>query len=83
MTLSIIQWRIPGDDEDNLDCVVIPDGYNHEQNIIDLHGDPSVERDDENDVAPIYFTNTFTFEDGEIVEGIDKKQYRIRIEEVV
>ena len=85
MTLSIIQWRVPFDDEDCLDYLLIEEDFDHIQNIKDqVKQENGTEDEAEDDDSPvIYVINELTFSDGRIVEGPDKKKYRIRFEEVV
>ncbi len=88
MKLSIVQWRVPGDDEDNLDVMVVPSDFDHiadiKATLIEERAEAGEECEPDTDDNPlIYVTNEFFIPHGFSFPGVDGKRYKILIEEIV
>ena len=79
MKLSIIHWTIAGCSESNLDYLMIPDGFDHTDNVIETY---LAQADSDATNEDVYVEHTLVFADGDIVNGSDGTQYRVRFEKV-
>jgi hypothetical protein len=79
--IDIMQWRIPGDDEDELDVYVNADNSDT-QAIIEAEHEDELADFDEGDGSYIYITSHITIHSGSTITDRAGREYRITIEAI-